>query len=117
MNYLLPKNDLSISLKRVDFERKTRIQIAKDFATQDLYFSNNFEDSTGDYNKLINEISELLIILMKKGERPLLQLLYTIDLPEKYFLEIVQDPQLPELLAELILRREAYKIYLREKFS
>ncbi len=117
MNYLLAKNDLGSALKRVEFERKTRVQIAKDFATQDLFFSSGFEDATGDYDKLINEISELLIILMNKGERPLLQLLYTIDLPEKYFLEIVQEPQLPTLLAELILRREAYKIYLREKFS
>lgn len=117
MELLLSKNELVNSLQRVDFEQKTRAQIVKDFATQELEFNPDFISETGDSDKLILEIAENIIVLMKRGERSLLQLLYTVDLPEKYFLEIVQEPDMPMILAERILRREAYKIFLREKFS
>ena len=54
---------------------------------------------------------------MKQGETRLLQLLYTIDLAEKEFLHITTNPNFVQLLSEKILFREAYKVFLRTKFS
>jgi hypothetical protein len=54
---------------------------------------------------------------MTEGETRLLQLLYTIDLTEKEFLSITMDRDFLKLLSEKILFREAYKVFLRDKFS
>lgn len=117
VNHLLPIEQVNSELRSVDFELKTRAQLVKDFATQGLYFHPGFESSTGDFEAIIAEIASLIVELMKRGERYLLQLLYTIDLPERYFLEIVQESNMPQILATYILRREAYKVYLRKQFS
>jgi hypothetical protein len=54
---------------------------------------------------------------MQEGETRLLQLLYTIDLPEKEFLSLTTQADFLALLSQRILFREAYKVYLRKKFS
>jgi hypothetical protein len=59
----------------------------------------------------------ILTEVMKEGETRLLQLLYTIDISEKQFLEITTEHNFIQLLAEKILFREAYKVFLRAKYS
>ena len=54
---------------------------------------------------------------MKFGETNLLQLLYTIDIPEKDFLKLVQSPNFLPTIASMVLKREAMKVYYREKYS
>jgi hypothetical protein len=62
-------------------------------------------------------IAEKLVEIMKYGETQLLQLIYIIDIPEKEFLSIVSEPIFPQLLAEKIVIKEAYKVYLRSKYK
>ena len=54
---------------------------------------------------------------MEVSEQKTLQLLYTIDVAEKRFLETTIKKDVLSNLAEEILKREAQKIYYRIKFS
>jgi hypothetical protein len=100
-----------------EFVLKTQHQIAKDFANFNLFFSNSFEIEPFSKEEIERLIAQLLVDIMKQGETRLLQLLYTIDLSEKEFLHITSDPNFVQLLSEKILFREAYKVFLRAKFS
>lgn len=99
------------------FVLKTQQQIAKDFAKFNLYFSDSFEIEPTSKDEIERLMGQLLVDVMRQGETRLLQLLYTIDISEKEFLHITTDPNFIQLLSEKILYREAYKVYLRTKFS
>ena len=53
---------------------------------------------------------------MTQGERQTLQLLYRIDIPQQDFLALTADPAFIEKMSELIVKREAYKVYLRSRY-
>ena len=117
MNNLLSHSQLLSSFSNQHFVLKTQRQIAKDFAKFNLFFPENFEEERYTKQAIEELVSEQVAELMKEGETRLLQLLYTIDLSEKEFLSITTDPDFLKLLSEKILMREAYKVFLREKFS
>lgn len=114
----LKTNDqLNAHFDNQEFVLKTQGQIAKDFAKFNLFFSDSFEIEPLSKEEIEQLIGQLLVDLMKQGETRLLHLLYTIDLSEKEFLHITSDPNFVQLLSEKILFREAYKVFLRTKFS
>lgn len=117
MNQLISYSELQSYFNNEDFVLKTQRQIAKDFAKFNLFFEESFEIESHSKEEIEQLIAPLIVDLMKQGETRLLQLLYTIDLSEKEFLHITTDPNFIQLLSEKILYREAYKIFLRAKFS
>jgi hypothetical protein len=117
MQNLIDANQLSTFLGNEEFILKTQQQIAKDFATFNLIFPDNFENIAYSKESIESLISEQLAEIMKEGETRLLQLLYTIDISEKQFLGITTEHNFIQLLAEKILFREAYKVFLRAKYS
>lgn len=117
MSDLRTYDQLNTYFDNQQFVLKTQQQIAKDFAKFNLYFSDSFETEPISKDEIERLIGQLLVDLMKQGETRLLQLLYTIDLSEKEFLHITTDPNFIQLLSEKILFREAYKVFLRTKFS
>lgn len=117
MQNLIDNKQLSTFLGNEEFILKTQRQIAKDFAKFNLFFEESFEIESHSKEEIEQLIAPLIVDLMKQGETRLLQLLYTIDLSEKEFLHITTDPNFIQLLSEKILYREAYKIFLRAKFS
>lgn len=117
MKELSSYDQLNAYFDNQQFVLKTQQQIAKDFAKFNLYFSDSFEFEPISKDEIERLIGQLLVDLMKQGETRLLQLLYTIDLSEKEFLHITTDPNFIQLLSEKILFREAYKVFLRTKFS
>lgn len=117
MSDLRTYDQLNAYFDNQQFVLKTQQQIAKDFAKFNLYFSDSFELEPISKDEIERLIGQLLVDLMKQGETRLLQLLYTIDLSEKEFLHITTDPNFIQLLSEKILFREAYKVFLRTKFS
>jgi hypothetical protein len=117
MSDLRTYDQLNAYFDNQQFVLKTQQQIAKDFAKFNLYFLDSFENEPISKNEIERLISQLLVDLMRQGETRLLQLLYTIDLSEKEFLHITTDPNFIQLLSEKILFREAYKVFLRTKFS
>ncbi|MEN9999092.1 MAG: hypothetical protein RI922_2082 [Bacteroidota bacterium] len=117
MSDLRTYDQLNAYFDNQQFVLKTQQQIAKDFAKFNLYFLDSFEIVPFSKNEIERLIGQLLVDLMKQGETRLLQLLYTIDLAEKEFLHITTNPNFVQLLSEKILFREAYKVFLRTKFS
>ncbi len=117
MQYLLPHADLDLYFNDGQFALDTQKQLAKDFAQFHLYFDDSFTAEPFQLQRIQVAIADLLVELMKEGETRLLQLLYTIDLPEKEFLHLTTEPEFLQLMSERILLREAYKVFLRRKFS
>ena len=117
MSDLRTYDQLNAYFDNQQFVLITQQQIAKDFAKFNLLFSDSFEIEPISKDEIERLIGQLLVDLMKQGETRLLQLLYTIDLSEKEFLHITTDPNFIQLLSEKILFREAYKVFLRTKFS
>lgn len=76
-------------------------------------------DSPSKFKQLLLEqLSQLLMQLSNQSASQLPQLIYTIDLPEPIFYSILKDSvNIHQDLAECILVREAYKVYLRKLLS
>lgn len=116
MNKLLNYSTLQRHFDNASFVVNTQQQIAKDFAKFNLYFPEHFAKDALDMLTITTYIGERIAELMKEGETRLLQLLYTIDLPEKDFLAITTHPNFIAEISRLILVREAHKVYLRSTY-
>ena len=117
MKDLITTSELLSYFDNADFVLKTQQQIVKDFAKFNLTFPENFETETFSKIEIESLIAERVTDLMKEGETRLLQLLYTIDLSEKEFLQLTTQANFIEEISRKILYREAYKVFLRMKFS
>ena len=104
-------------LSNEKFVQDTVNQICKDFARCGWGIDSVFLVRTLVKNEIEELLAEKLVEIMKYGETQLLQLIYIIDIPEKEFLSIISEPNFPQLLAEKIVLKEAYKVYLRSRFS
>lgn len=116
MKEIISPSELQKQLSDKDFVLNTQRQIAKDFEKFHLSFTESFLDAALSKTEIESLIAERISALMKEGETRLLQLLYTIDLPEKEFLVLTTEPNFLQLLSEKILFREAYKVFLRSRF-
>ena len=99
-----------------EFIVKTQQQINKDFAKFNLEFRESFNLEPWTREKIEVAIEENLVIIIKMGETKLMQLLYTIDIPEQTFLSLTQEKDFIQLLSQAILKREAMKVFFRSKF-
>jgi len=99
-----------------DFVLKTQHQIHKDFAKFNLEFPEKFVFEVWTKEQIEEAIQERLKEIIKFGETRLLQLLYTIDIPENQFLNLVTAPDFLVSISQAILKREAMKVYFRSKF-
>lgn len=117
MKSLSPPIELLEQLDNNEFVLKTQQQIVRDFEKFNLFFEPLFLEIPLNKTYILEKIAEQLVQLMKEGETPLLQLLYTIDLSEKEFLDLTIQSNFLSLLSEKILIREAYKVFLRDKFN
>lgn len=117
MKDLISLSELKEYFNNAEFVLKTQQQISKDFAKFNLIFPENFDNTLFSKEEIELLIGEHLIDFLKEGEGRLLQLLYTIDLSEKQFLNITTKSDFIPRLSEMILLREAYKVFLRKKFS
>lgn len=104
---LISSEKLNIEFSNTEFVLKTQQQIAKDFGSCGVDFSKDFLVSNYTTNEILEEIQ-----LALKKVHSIEELLYRIDVPEELFMHS-QDF---ETLSEIILRREAYKIWLRSQF-
>ena len=99
------------------FVQDTVIQICKDFSRCGWDLDSVLLNSNLVKTEIEELLAEKLVEIMKLGETQLLQLIYIIDIPEKEFLSIISESNFPQLLAEKIVLKEAYKVYLRSRFS
>lgn len=99
------------------FVQDTVNQICKDFSRCGWDLDSDILNRKSVKTEIEELLADKLVEIMKFGETQLLQLIYIIDIHEKEFLSITTQPNLPQLLAEKIVLKEAYKVYLRSKFS
>jgi hypothetical protein len=99
------------------FVHDTVNQICKDFSRCGWDLDSVLLNSNLVKTEIEELLAEKLVEIMKLGETQLLQLIYIIDIPEKEFLSITSESNFPQLLAEKIVLKEAYKVYLRSRYS
>ena len=105
---------LGLALQSQDFVRKTIEQIEKDFRMCGI----DFQFISKDENEVIVElVLTVQLAIERLSATELQQFIYIIDLKENDFLNavILEDNGLQ--LAQRIVYREAYKVYLKAKFS
>lgn len=108
---------LQQELKSDDFVLKTQGQIIKDFGTAGIVFPQDFSSIPYQLNLLLSEVSIRLKDLQSTNSTSFSQLLYQIDLPESILPDLARSDDFFGSLAEVVLKREAYKVFLRSKFS
>ena len=116
MKTALSKQQVLTEFQSSEFILKTQQQITKDLAQFSIEFNSGFLSNTLFYEDILLELESKLAELMKVGETQFMQYLYQVDLPEKEFLNLLNDSNFLQKISELILRREAYKVYLRAKY-
>lgn len=119
LSWILEKNDsLQNEWNNVVFIQKTIAQVDKDF-------SNFIPSHIGEKIDFSGDIKEEVILHIKQNldkmerENPsfIPQLIYLIDLPESIFHSITQNSSsINHELAQCILVREAYKVWMRTKY-
>ncbi len=116
MEFMLDKNQVLEQFRIPDFVLKTQKQIHKDFSVQGLTINDLLLEKELDYNEIFSIVADAIRDVLHIGERQLLQLNYHIDLPQSQFLSAITGKNPVTDLAALIIRREAYKVFLRTKF-
>ena len=105
------------ALQSKDFVLATQRQLIKDFASANTLFPDNFNSIPYEVNQLIIEISARLKSIENLSSSYLSQLLYRIDIPESALPDLMDSDDFYTNLAQLVLKREAYKVFLRSQFS
>lgn len=116
MKHLLDQKELLTQLEIPDFVLKTQLQIHKDFSVQGLTIDDILTQKELNYSDILTIVENALDQVLRMGERHLLQLNYQVDIPQNQFLSAITGKDPVTTLAELIIRREAFKVYLRTKF-
>ena len=112
----LSKDQLLTQFESDDFVLKTQIQVSKDFNQFSIDFPSNFVSTSWQLEDILLIIEEKIAELLQLGEQTLLNYLYQVDIPEKQFVLLLNDNLFLPKMSEIILKREAYKVYLRSKY-
>ncbi len=101
------------------FRLKTQQQIAKDFGIHGFDFTPSFSVEAYSLDALVDILKEAMIYLIEKQPTSWHPLLYTMDISEKVYLQLAtsNDVHWMELFTWIVIRREALKVFLREKYS
>lgn len=92
-------------------------QLQKDFSKVQEDFPADFRQRLYEIPDLYQLIKEKVTLFLEQGQGETLQLLYTIDIPEKEFLDCIQQADFLDEIVRLIIQREAQKIHFRIKYS
>lgn len=119
---MLPEKNNSELEARFDHEQfrlKTQLQIAKDFGVHGFDFAPEFSQVAYSIEALVDTLAEALMYMIEKQSSRWHPLLYTMDVSEQTYLQLATSNN-PNWLAEftwIVLRREALKVFFREKYS
>lgn len=116
MGALITKDNLPEYWDNEAFVKATIEQINKDFAKFNIK-ALDYDESQPQIDQLVDEMRMLLMDFFKHQSAQLPQLMYAIDIPEKAFNQLTSSLNFFGDLAEMILHREALKVFLRKKFS
>jgi len=108
---------INTQIKTNNYLKETVKQLEKDFLMCGINF--DIAKSVSDYKGLFTSIYNLVKTINEKTPKRLINLLYKIDLPEEKVRDEMQKTELSftEMLSELIVKQEIYKVILRKRFS
>jgi hypothetical protein len=108
---------INTQIKTNNYLRETVEQLEKYFLMCGINFDIARPES--DYKGLFTSAYNLVNTLNQKTPKRLINLLYKIDLPEEKVRDEMQKTELSftEMLSELIVKQEIYKVILRKRFS
>lgn len=116
----LPKQDeLAQYPKWQEYLQPVIAQLEKDFQTSGLEWNPGI-NSASDYFSLSEKLIPHINRLLDRHYESLLQLLYRVDISEaqlKKAVSLYPEKPYPQMLAELIILRELYKVLLRTRYS
>ena len=112
--YLEKVND---SIEENSFLNETVEQLEKDFLMVGVTF--DVPKPVLSYSSLFNFTLHLVDSLNEKDSQKILNLLYRIDLSEEIVKDEMQQTELSftKMISEMIVKRELYKVIIRNKFS
>lgn len=112
------KSALQEEWNKLDFIQKTIAQIDKDFfGFTHAYIGEKIDLSKDVSYEIIQHIKENLTAMERENPASIPQLIYLIDLPEEIFESIYQhSSSIHHDLAQCILLREAYKVWMRGRY-
>ena len=119
---MLPEKQQAELEARFDHEQfrlKTQLQIAKDFGVHGFEFAPNFSENAYSIEALVDTIAEALMYMIEKQASSWHPLLYTMDVSENTYLQLATSnkPNWMEEFTWIVIRREALKVFFREKYS
>lgn len=112
-------HELGNALSSRDFVLKTQLQIAKDFGNHGFHFESDFETDPYDFEQLQETIVLILSEIIEKQPSKWLPLMYSLDISEKNYMRFFENAQ-PGWLADfalVVIKREAQKVFFREKLK
>lgn len=106
-------------MNSLELLNETAEQIIKDFGISgiEIKFSGNADNA---YHELFSQIEPHILRLLWEDTRKLQQLLYRIDIPERQAsiaLKGEEGRTPPQMLTELIIKRELQKVVIRKFYS
>ena len=101
-------------IKDNTFLNETAEQLAKDFSMTDIDFDINKPVSS--YKSLFDFTFNLITTINQRYPKKILNLLYRIDLSEEFVQVQMKETEysFTEMLSELIVKKELYKVVLRK---
>ncbi|MEE2699897.1 MAG: hypothetical protein VYD71_00850 [Bacteroidota bacterium] len=108
---------VNAQLQEGQFLKETLTQLEKDFLMIGVDF--DIEKSLPNYKTLFTHTKKLVEVISEKNPKLLFNLLYRIDLSEEMVKKQMRVSALSftQMLAELIIKRELYKVVLRKNIS
>ena len=102
------------SIEENTFLNETVEQLAKDFAMAGIDFDINKPVSS--YKSLFDFTFKIITSINQKYSKKILNLLYRIDLSEEFVQVQMKETEysFTEMLSELIVKKELYKVVLRK---
>jgi hypothetical protein len=110
MDLIGSENELKKAFDAAKFVDQTCVQINKDL--------NGHSDAIISHHQLIDPLEDLIeqLIPIIAEMKDLQQFIYKVDLPEKIYINAISQLNWHELSYQII-RREAQKVFLRDRFS
>ena len=119
---MLPEKNQSEFEERFNHEQfrlKTQLQLVKDFGVYGFDFAPEFSQVAYSIEALVDTLAAALMYMIEKQASSWHPLLYIIDVSEQTYLQLATSNE-PNWLTEftwVVLRREALKVFFREKYS
>jgi hypothetical protein len=119
---MLPEHsntELEARFDYAPFRLKTQLQLAKDFGVHGFDFAPNFSENACSIEALVDAVAEALMYILEKQASSWHPLLYTMDVSEQTYLQLAtsNDANWMEAFTWIVIRREALKVFFREKYS